>query len=363
MKDIVLISNKAKSTGIGTYTYNLYDNLQKITNRDIDLLTLNKSFEGSEASVVRALLANTKRLSSHWKFLRKIPESYNIYHVVNPNLGILLPKLHSSVVTIHDIAPFVPAVQSKIIKESCGADIPLVLAMRLNMRFAKTADRIICMSNHTKKELISILGVNGNRIFVIYPGIDRETFRPRDKTEARQKLCLPPNRKILLHIGTDEPRKNTKTLIEALCLLKAKLPDVVLVKIGGMRPSTRRRIAELNLCDSVVHVSNVPNVALFYNAADALVFPSYYEGFGYPAAEAMASGCPVIAADSSSLTEVVGKGGILVPPFDAQALQAATLRVLADSKNATLVEEGLAQVEKFNWKKCAEATLGIYETL
>jgi glycosyltransferase involved in cell wall biosynthesis len=105
-------------------------------------------------------------------------------------------------------------------------------------------------------------------------------------------------------------------------------------------------------------------VAPFYNAADLFVFPSYYEGFGYPAAEAMASGCPVIAAQSSSLIEVVGSGGLLFPPFDTVALYETISQVLTDSNmRSVMIKEGLEQVKNFDWKECAEKTLETYEDL
>jgi glycosyltransferase involved in cell wall biosynthesis len=108
----------------------------------------------------------------------------------------------------------------------------------------------------------------------------------------------------------------------------------------------------------------VPNVAIFYNAADLLVFPSYYEGFGYPIAEAMASGCPVVAADSSSIPEVVGTTGILFPPSDMTRLYETVIQVLTDSTmRSKMIEDGFKQCLKFDWEICARTTLKAYEAL
>jgi alpha-1,3-rhamnosyl/mannosyltransferase len=265
---------------------------------------------------------------------------------------------------VFDIAALIPNVSKDIVIQSYGLDIPLVLAMQINMWFVKSADRILCMSNYTKKDLTSILGIDNRRIIVGYPGIDRAQFRPRDKMKVRQKLGLPLNRRIILHVGTDEPRKNTKTLIQAFRRIKKSLPDTILVKVGGMRETTRRLIMTLGLLQSVLYYRKVPNIELYYNAADILLFPSYYEGFGYPVAEAMASGCPVIAGDSSSVTEVVGKAGLLFPPFDVVTLHEMTIQALTDSSmSSVMIKEGLEQVKKFDWTKCAETTLEAYETL
>jgi len=364
MKDILLINNKAKGTGIGTYSFNLYENLKKISRRNLEFITLNSRSEDDSGSALKSFPQNIKKLMLHLEFLRKIPHSYKVYHVLNPNLGIMLSKLHPSVVTVHDISVLKRSVTEDITAKSYGLELPLLLSMQLNMRFIKNADRILCMSNYTKNDLTSVLGIEEKRVTVSYPGIDRQLFKPRDKLKARLSLNLPLNRRILLHVGTDEPRKNTATLIEAFYLVKKKIPDAILVKIGGMREATRKLILARRLGDSVIYFNKVLSVAPFYNAADLFVFPSYYEGFGYPAAEAMASGCPVIAGDSSSVTEVVGRGGMLFPPFDVTILCETITQMLTDSSKSTvMINEGLEQVKKFDWKKCAETTLAVYETL
>ena len=364
MKDILLINNKPKTTGIGRYGFSLFENLKKITTRDIDFVTLNASLQEEKASTIKAFPQSLAKLLNHMGFASKKPGDYNLYHLLNPNLGIMLANLHPSVVTVHDLSIFKRHVTKAIISESYGLEIPQLLAMQLNMRYIRDADRVLCMSNYTKKDVISVLGVESKRITVTYPGIDRELFKPRDKLEARRSLGLPLNRRIVLHVGTDEPRKNTRTLIEALAWVKKRIPDVVFVKVGGMRETTRKLVSALELSASVIHFERTANVAPFYNAADLFAFPSYYEGFGYPTAEAMASGCPVVAANSSSVTEVVGAGGILFPPLDVAALREIILQALTDpAGNAALVREGLEQVKKFDWKTCAKATLATYETL
>jgi glycosyltransferase involved in cell wall biosynthesis len=364
MKDILLINNKAKGTGIGTYGYSLYENLKKITPRSIDFLTLNSPANPESNSAVKNFPQSMRKLLDHSGFLFKIPRSYKIYHILNPNLGVLLPTLHPSVVTVHDVAVLKREVSREIMTVSHGLEIPLVLGMQINMNFIKNADRILCVSNYTKNDLTSILGIKSKRITVTYPGIDHQRFRPRDKLAARRSLGLPLNKPILLHVGTDEPRKNVKTLVDAFAQVKKTIPDLVFVKVGGMREETKRLISKRQLEDSTIHFRRALNVAPFYNAADLFVFPSYYEGFGFPVVEAMASGCPMIAADSSSVTEVVGGGGLLLPPFDTVAFSGAILQVLTDSdKRAAMVEAGLEAAKRFSWEKCAVATLETYKTL
>ncbi len=364
MRDVLLINNKPKITGIGRYSYSLYENLKTITTRDIELVTLGTLTKERNVSAVQGIPQSLSKLLKHAGFAGKTPSGYKLYHLLNPNLGIMLANLHPSVVTAHDLSVFKGKVAEDIVAESYGLEIPQLLAIKLNMRYIKEADRVLCMSNYTRNDVISVLGVERKRVTVTYPGIDREQFKPRDKFEARRSLGLPLDRPIVLHVGTDEPRKNTKTLIEALALVKRRFPDLVFVKVGGIRKSTCKLISALGLTESVIHFEKTENVAPFYNAADLLGFPSYYEGFGYPVAEAMASGCPVVAADSSSLTEVVGNGGVLFPTFDIRVLYESVTKTLTDpDQTAEIVQKGLEQVKKFDWKNCAKMTLNVYETL
>lgn len=364
MNDIVLINNRSAATGIGNYGYSLFTHLKQMSTRNLDFITLNSPAEDSYGSTLKIFSQKMKRMMDHLRFVRKIPRSYKVYHILNPNLGILLSRYRPSVVTVFDIAALIPYVSRDMITQSYGLDLPVVMAMQMNMRFLKNADRILCMSQHTKKDLTSVLAINTKRIIVGYPGIDRILFSPRDKRKARLHLNLPLNKRIILHVGVDEPRKDIRTLIQAFYLIKKKLPDTVLIRIGGMRETTRKLIFALGLTDSVIHYRKVASVAFFYNAADLFVFPSYYEGFGYPVVEAMASGCPVVAADSSSVPEVVGKAGILFPPSDVTTLYETINQVLTDSNmRSTMIKEGVEQSLKFDWKTCAETTLEAYETL
>jgi len=364
MKDILLINNKPKPTGIGRYSFSLYENLKRITTRDVDFITLGTHLHGKNGFATNTFPESMAKLLNHIGFAGKTPRGYRLYHLLNPNLGIMLANLHPSVVTVHDLSVFKRHVTEDIIAESYGLEIPQLLAIQLNMRYIRDADRVLCVSNYTKNDVTSVLGVESKRITVTYPGIDRELFKPRDKLEARRSLGLPLKKPLVLHVGTDEPRKNAKTLIEALASVKQRIPDLILVKVGGIRKATRNLITTLGLSDSVIHFERTENIAPFYNAADLFAFPSYYEGFGYPAVEAMASGCPVVAADSSSLIEVVGSGGVLFPTFDVTALHETIVQTLTDpAREASLVREGLKQAKKFDWKNCAKMTLETYETL
>jgi glycosyltransferase involved in cell wall biosynthesis len=182
---------------------------------------------------------------------------------------------------------------------------------------------------------------------------------------ARHGLRRP----FLVAVGNLQPRKNLARLVEAYALIRQKHRDVQLVIVGpvGFRSSwVQRTIVDRGLSEFVRLLGYVEaeDLVALYNAATALVYPSVYEGFGLPVVEAMACGRPVIAADTSSLPEVVGSAGLLVDPFDVSAIAAAMERLIADPRLAAeLGARGLAQAARFSWRQTASAALRTYEAV
>jgi glycosyltransferase involved in cell wall biosynthesis len=364
MNKILLINNRSATTGIGNYSHQLIKHLKKINQTRFSLLNLFTVAEDSFGGVVDVFSQKIKRFIDHFFFLSKINPGYEVYHLLNPNLGLLIAKYRPVVVTVHDVIPFTQIATPDLIAQSYGLDLPIIMAMRFNMGFIKYADKIIAISKHTKKDLTSLLDINPSRIIVIYPGIDRDQFRFREKRKAREMLNLPLKKKLILRVGVDEPRKNFRTLIKAFYKVKKRAPDTLLINIGGMRSISKKLISSLQLSNSVMHFSKVPNIALFYNAADLLAFPSYYEGFGLPVLEAMASGLPVIAGNSSSIPEIVNQASLLFPPFNVKMLSDLILQVLTDENTRhQMVEKGFERSQRFDWNICAKQTLEVYKTL
>src|SRR5436190_812412 len=184
---------------------------------------------------------------------------------------------------------------------------------------------------------------------------------------AVANLAVPPDRPLLLHVGSEEPRKNVETLLRALPRVAATLPDVRLVRVGGRSHRASRLIRQLGLEHAVRYVHDVPDdvLALWYAAADAFVFPSLLEGYGLPLLEALRCGCPVIAANTSSIPEVTGgdeAAELVDDPLDHEALAAVITRVLQDpARRQQLRERGLARAAGLSWRKTAERTAAVYE--
>lgn len=234
-------------------------------------------------------------------------------------------------------------------------------------RTLKTADRIIAVSNSTKRDLINYFNIPEEKIKVILEAAD-EKFKLLNKeeiNEVKQKYNL--NFPFILYVGTLEARKNIPTLIKAFYKIKKKNIEHKLViagKKGWKYKEIFETIDKLDLQNDVVFTGYVSDEDLpaLYNAADLFVYPSIYEGFGLPPLEAMACGTPVITSNTSSLPEVVGDAGIMVDPCDVDGLTQTMCDVLTnDGLREDMIKKGLERAKMFTWEKCARETLKVYE--
>jgi glycosyltransferase involved in cell wall biosynthesis len=282
----------------------------------------------------------------------------DLYHGVLNVMPLASPV--PSVVTIHDLSPFL---------------FPQTFR-RINRAYTRWAIKVSCrnaahlfaVSEFTKQEMIRWLHVPAERITVTYNGVDQR-FQPADPAQLaafRKKAGLPE--RFILFVGTLEPRKNLPTLLEAYARI-AKDIDAPLIIGGGkgwLYDQIFAKVEELQLGDRVRFAGFIADeeLPLWYAAATVFTLPSLYEGFGIPLIEAMACGTPVVSTTSSSLPEVVGDAGLLVPPTDADALGAAMLQLLQDTNlHAELRERGIAQAQRFRWQTMAEQTRNVYEAV
>lgn len=244
--------------------------------------------------------------------------------------------------------------------------------LRWMARFcARRADRIITISESTRRDVVRLLGVDPERVVRVYCGVD-ERIRPaenRAEVEAfRAEHDLGEG--YILYLGTIEPRKNLVRLIDAYAeVVRRGTTNLPLVLAGGRGwdyDSVFRRAVQTGLGDRIRFVGYVPEpeMSLWYNAADLFVYVSEYEGFGLPPLEALASGTPVIASNCSSLPEVMDEAGLLVDPTDTAAIADAMQRVLEDSRlRSRLAAGGPKQAGRFTWARTAEETLAVYRSV
>jgi len=246
------------------------------------------------------------------------------------------------------------------------------MQLRLTVRrTARAAAHVLVPSEHTRRDIIETYNVRAERVSVT-PLAAPEHFAPvEDEKEVRLVRELYKIRgDYILAVGSIQPRKNLARLIKAYSTLRrarpqANLPKLALVgKRAWLYDETLRAIEESGIKDLIVLTGYVSESDLpaLYTGALCFVYPSYFEGFGLPPLEAMQCGTPVIAGNRTSLPEVVGDAGLLVDPFDEDALTQALARMIDDSDfRAGLRVKGLERARQFSWRETARLTLQAYE--
>lgn len=293
-------------------------------------------------------------------YLPYVLEKDNIDVFHGPNHFIPSRGNFKKIVTIHDIAYFFMNVH--------GPGMDAVLKA-WTLKSFEAADKVISVSNSTAKDCIEN-GLNPSKSVIIYQGYESSfdflKLTDREVTESIDKLGLPKS--CILFLGSMQPRKNIRLLLNAFALISKKI-DSTLVLAGGpgsSQPELEEFISEQNLKDKVIFTGYVTDVqrAALYQHSEIFVYPSKYEGFGLVLLEAMSFGIPVITCNNSSLPEVVGDAGVLVEDGNADMLSRALLQLINDKKmRSELVEKGLTQCQKFTWRDCANLTYTLYQSL
>ncbi len=232
-------------------------------------------------------------------------------------------------------------------------------------RAVQHAAAIIAVSESTRLDLLERTPARAESIRVVYEAAD-PAFCPLDRETAQQKaqarLGVPD--KFILFVSTVEPRKNLPVLLQALAQPGLDAVRLVIAgRRGWLSDEVFRLIGRLGLAGRVQPLGHtgLEDIVTLYNAADLLVYPSLYEGFGLPVVEAMACGTPVICSNTSSLPEVAGDAARLLPPDDPAAWAEAMARVLGDGMLwAEMRAKGLRQAAHFSWEQAARETLQVY---
>jgi glycosyltransferase involved in cell wall biosynthesis len=274
----------------------------------------------------------------------------------------VVPLLTSkpAVVTIHDLSFMrhperFPAGRSRYLRMAVT-------------RSARRAGRVIAVSAHTRNDVVELLGVPPARVSVVYSGVD-DSFRPLPASELNAvRNDLLQGRPYILHVGTLEPRKNLDVLIRAFAAVRERLKlEHVLALVGArgwMYEELFQLVAELGLGDEVYFIDYVDPgpLPLWYNCADLFVYPSAYEGFGFPVLEAMACGLPTVTSASSGLQELASSACLTVDPGSQESLEVAIARGLQDGQlRETMRKAGLERASQFSWDETARATACVYE--
>lgn len=305
-----------------------------------------------------------KKLKFGWRSLRvgKLAQKHqlDIYHGLSHELPVWIGKTNiRTIVTIHDLIfvrypqyfrPFDRKIYNKKFRYAC-----------------KVANRIHAISEQTKQDLMTYFFVPEEKIKVIYQSINPVFYvrvEEAKKQELRLKYQLPP--RFVLTVGTVEVRKNLLGLLEGMIQSKTYIPVVVVGKLTDYRHKVQKFIeADLNRLE-VFFLSRIQDdeLAVLYQMAEVMVYPSFFEGFGLPVAEAQASGCPVITSFTSSLPEVGGEAAIYINPEKPEEIGAALASLLADRNlRESLISKGITNAQRFTPANFARQLKQLYNSV
>lgn len=374
-------------SGVGEYTYQLVDHLLKLESGHHFILWTNGAASLVHTESDRALkvwsaskkvtvlrtrfpnkILNLSLFLSGWPRIDRIAARL----AGRPVDVLFMPNLHfigfgkgvHVVVTVHDLSfEWYPEFFSARSVWWHRLIRPRVLLSR--------ADHIVAVSKRTKQDVVSHFGIAPQRITAIYPGsvgIDESHLEEHavERKRVRHSYRLP--REYVLFLGTREPRKNIESLLAAYKIAAQRIenmPDLVIGGLAGWKEKPiMRAVRSLGMPGNVHVVGFIKpeDKRAVYGGASLFIYPSYYEGFGFPPLEAMAQGVPVIASYSGSLAEVLGQGAVLIDPYNIEDIAVAMVEVLSSEPlRKRLMEKGFEQVRKYQWKQCAEQVLQVME--
>jgi len=377
----ILHPEKGECVGIGHYTYQLVRHLLKIDKKNTYVLFF-------DHSISRSGIAKFKQKNVLIKFVpfmqysNLMPDKYahflvsaalsreklDIFHSPIPWLSH--PYMGKTVVTVHDLAvcKFFELYSRQKQDILFRKNLPGVL---------EKAKMIIAVSKSTSKDLQQIFNVNRQKIQVIYNGVDKRFFKKNTLSKIKQTRDKYKIKKDYLFSLTDfGPRKNVTRIIFAYERLRRKiesikdktLPEYQLV-LGGSRKN-----ANFKKVKQAVGLSKYKKDIIFpgyaeasdlnalFEGASLFIFPSLYEGFGFPIIEAMAKGVPVITSNTSSMKEIAGQSAVIVDPYNVSEITTAAYNLLTNKKLYDKFKvKGKLLAQEFKWDKCARETLNFYQ--
>ena len=372
---------REKPSGVGVYTLNLIkalDQLQESENFELDIYFqptfknwLSKNFSPNTliktysphclpipVTVTNALMKFPNPLLAYFaRSLDRPDVVQGTDHFVYPN------PTSRNIMTIHDLTfveypDYVPAIVKTYLDRIKNC--------------LKFTDAIITFSENTKRDLVELLKIDPNKIYVTYQAsrYHSDYLTEQQIEEIKSTVSYDFTKLYFLFVSTLEPRKNVIGLIQAFNYLKQHYKiehQLVLIGQTGWKYQPILKAINQSPYRSDIHHLNYLTddlVALFYTQAEAFIYPSFYEGFGLPVLEAMTLGAPVITSNTSSLPEITEDAALLINPNDSMELAEAMVSLISDRiLRDNLIIKGKEQASKFSWEKTAQATLNVYRSI
>ena len=363
---IAIDARKLRDYGIGTYVRNLLRYLARI--------------DESTEYVVLCRAADQQLVGALGENFRAVGEGspgYSIREQVTVPLDLRRERAELFHAPHYVLPPLTPCKAVVTIHDCIHLRFPQYLPNRLGYAYARSsmwmathrANRILTVSEASKRDILDYFRVPPEKIDVIYNGIDERFGQPPPEDDiARIRERYQLNDPFILYAGNIKPHKNLERTIEAFHLLrrKSEFENIKLVIIGdeiAKYAALRHAVHHHKLHKYVRFFGFVPDstLAILYRLAAVFVFPSLYEGFGLPPLEAMSSGTPVITSNVSSLPEVVGDAALLVDPLQPEDIAEAMRKVLTDpALREDLRRRGLARAQHFSWERSIKRVRDIY---
>ena len=363
-----------KKTGTENYSYQLLKALAKIDDKNTYIVYIRPNSQARNDN--NGWPKNFKFVTIKWSRLwtqgglavQTFKDDLNVLYVPAHTLPLIRTPGIKTVVTVHDLgSEFLPSMHQ--LKQK----LYLSIMQRYQLR---GASKIIAVSKATKRDLVERIGIEEDKIRVVYEGYDKELFRSVKEEILRNTLKYfdIEEGKYFLFVGTVQPRKNLERIIKAFSIVARDFAASKLVIAGSkgwMSDEVYQLPKKLGIEDKVKFLGYVADKDLpaLYSGAKALLFPSLFEGFGLPILEAQACGCPVITSDVSSMTEVpgyvrvnrhvAGKAAILVNPYSIDDIVRGMEKVQSAKWRVQSVKAGFENIKRFSWEKCAKETLKV----
>ncbi len=354
-----------RPTGIGRYTQELIKHLGMVDQENTYWLYARKSLFDRKRHLPQVSQHNFQVKPDYFHLgPSRIVSGCDIFHSPSPEDVLQVPgKL---VVTIHDL----------IYKTFPQSHTPQTISLTEHHMNAivKRADKFICISQSTRHDLHRYFNITQDKTQVIYNGINHDFFYPlseSDKMQARQWITgRGIEGRFVLYVGTLEPRKNLLGICHAMAELKHKRQLTFKLAVAGMpgwlSDDNTTVIEKLGLIDDIVFLGFVSDIQLtwLYNTASMFVFPSLYEGFGFPILEAMACGCPVMTSNNSSCGELAQDAALTIDPANTTSMAEGMAFMMSDDKVRQRYQTaGLARAAQFSFIKTARETRDVYQGL
>lgn len=365
---IAIDARKLHDFGIGTYVRNLLREFSRLPTGDTYVLICHPDDVGF-----------VRELGPQFEPLPDASANYSVREQLSVPLDLRRARVDLFHAPHYVVPPLVGCPVVVTIHDCIHLRFPQYLPNRAAHVYARTfmtiaarkARQIITVSHASKEDIQHYLHAQASKIEVIHNGLDARYLLPPDEASianVRERFIL--NAPFILYAGNIKPHKNVERLIDAFAMLREDgHQDLKLLLIGdelSKYPGIRRLVHRHHLHAHVRFLGFVPDATLaaLYRLASIFVFPSLFEGFGFPPLEAMASGTPVVTSNVSSLPEVVGDAALLVDPLNPAAIAGAMARVLSETTlRRDLIARGYARARTFSWTDAAARTREVYHSV